>query len=47
VPLDAASCPDPELVAAARRSWDQALALGGAAATPRRLYWRRPAISLV
>src|SRR5882724_8364630 len=29
VPLDAASCPDPELVAAARRSWDQALALGG------------------
>ena len=28
VPLDAASCPDPELVAAARRSWDQALALG-------------------
>ncbi|HXO91671.1 MAG TPA: adenosylcobalamin-dependent ribonucleoside-diphosphate reductase, partial [Stellaceae bacterium] len=28
VPLDAASCPDPELVAAAGRSWDQALALG-------------------
>ena len=28
VPLDAASCPDSELVAAARRSWDQALALG-------------------
>src|SRR3984893_10741729 len=27
-PLDAASCPDPELVAAARRSWDHALALG-------------------
>ena len=28
VALDAASCPDPELVAAARRSWDRALALG-------------------
>ncbi|HKM72597.1 MAG TPA: adenosylcobalamin-dependent ribonucleoside-diphosphate reductase, partial [Stellaceae bacterium] len=28
VPLDAASCPDPELVQAARRSWDRALAIG-------------------
>jgi ribonucleoside-diphosphate reductase alpha chain len=28
VPLDAASCPDPELVEAARRSWDHALTLG-------------------
>jgi len=28
VPLDAANCPDPELVEAARRSWDRALALG-------------------
>ena len=28
VPLDAANCPDQALVAAARRSWDQALALG-------------------
>src|SRR5207302_10452658 len=28
VPLDAATCPDRELVAAARRSWDRALALG-------------------
>jgi ribonucleoside-diphosphate reductase alpha chain len=28
VPLDAANCPAPELVAAARRSWDEALALG-------------------
>jgi len=28
VPLDAANCPDPELVAAARRNWDRALALG-------------------
>jgi ribonucleoside-diphosphate reductase alpha chain len=28
VALDAASCPDPELVEAARRSWDRALALG-------------------
>ena len=28
VPLDAASCPDRELVAAARSSWDRALALG-------------------
>jgi ribonucleoside-diphosphate reductase alpha chain len=28
VPLDAASCTDPELVAAARRAWDTALALG-------------------
>ncbi len=28
MPLDAANCPDPELAAAARRSWDTALALG-------------------
>src|SRR5215831_862691 len=28
VPLDAANCPDPALAAAARRSWDRALALG-------------------
>jgi ribonucleoside-diphosphate reductase alpha chain len=28
VPLDAASCPDSELVTAARHSWDRALALG-------------------
>jgi len=28
VALDAANCPDPELAAAARRSWDRALALG-------------------
>jgi ribonucleoside-diphosphate reductase alpha chain len=28
VPLDAANCPDPKLVAAARKSWDAALALG-------------------
>ncbi|MEQ8815874.1 MAG: vitamin B12-dependent ribonucleotide reductase [Thalassobaculum sp.] len=28
VPLDAANCPDRELVAAAGRAWDQALALG-------------------
>jgi ribonucleoside-diphosphate reductase alpha chain len=28
VPLDAASCPDPLLVAAARQAWDTALALG-------------------
>ncbi len=28
VALDAANCPDPDLVAAARRSWDQALSLG-------------------
>jgi ribonucleoside-diphosphate reductase alpha chain len=28
VPLDAANCPDPAVVAAARRSWDRALALG-------------------
>ncbi len=28
MPLDAANCPDQALVAAARRSWDQALALG-------------------
>ena len=28
VPLDAANCPDPALAAAARRSWDTALALG-------------------
>ncbi len=28
VPLDAANCPDQALVAAARRSWDQALAFG-------------------
>jgi ribonucleoside-diphosphate reductase alpha chain len=28
VALDAANCPDPELTAAARRSWDTALALG-------------------
>jgi ribonucleoside-diphosphate reductase alpha chain len=28
VPLDAANCPDADLVAAARRSWDQALACG-------------------
>ena len=28
VPLDAANCPDADLVAAARHSWDQALALG-------------------
>ena len=28
VPLDAANCPDPALAAAARRSWDAALALG-------------------
>ena len=28
VPLDAANCPDPQLVAAARQSWDTALALG-------------------
>ncbi len=28
VPLDAANCPDPELVAAARRAWDRALELG-------------------
>ncbi|HZT52187.1 MAG TPA: vitamin B12-dependent ribonucleotide reductase, partial [Stellaceae bacterium] len=28
VALDAANCPDPALVAAARRAWDQALALG-------------------
>jgi ribonucleoside-diphosphate reductase alpha chain len=28
VPLDAANCPDAQLVAAARRSWDMALALG-------------------
>ena len=28
VPLDAANCPDPRLVAAARESWDAALALG-------------------
>jgi ribonucleoside-diphosphate reductase alpha chain len=28
VSLDGASCPDPELVAAARHSWDRALALG-------------------
>ena len=28
VPLDAANCPDPALAAAARRSWDEALALG-------------------
>jgi ribonucleoside-diphosphate reductase alpha chain len=28
VPLDAANCPDGELAAAARRSWDTALALG-------------------
>ena len=28
VPLDAANCPDPQLVAAARQSWDKALALG-------------------
>ena len=31
VPLDAPSCPDRELVAAARSSWDRALALGAAA----------------
>ncbi len=30
VPLDAANCPDAELAAAARRSWDRALALGEA-----------------
>src|SRR5205814_2738993 len=30
VPLDAANCPDAELTAAARRSWDTALALGEA-----------------
>ncbi|MFO1189233.1 MAG: vitamin B12-dependent ribonucleotide reductase [Alphaproteobacteria bacterium] len=30
VPLDAAHCPDPALVAAARASWDRALALGEA-----------------
>ena len=28
VPLDDANCPDPNLVAAARRAWDQALTLG-------------------
>jgi ribonucleoside-diphosphate reductase alpha chain len=28
VPLDAASCPDEKLVAAARRAWDNAIALG-------------------
>ena len=28
VPLDAANCPDPAVAAAARRSWDRALALG-------------------
>ena len=28
VPLDAANCPDPQLAAAARQSWDTALALG-------------------
>ncbi|HZT49265.1 MAG TPA: vitamin B12-dependent ribonucleotide reductase, partial [Hyphomicrobiaceae bacterium] len=28
VPLDAAACPDEALVAAARRAWDQAIALG-------------------
>ena len=28
VPLDAANCPDPPLAAAARQSWDTALALG-------------------
>ena len=28
VPLDAAACPDPALVAAARRAWDRALTLG-------------------
>src|SRR3546814_6221402 len=28
VPLDAANCPDRALVDAARRAWDQALALG-------------------
>ena len=28
VPLDAANCPDPPLVAAARAAWDAALALG-------------------
>jgi len=28
VPLDHAACPDPRLIDAARRSWDQALALG-------------------
>jgi ribonucleoside-diphosphate reductase alpha chain len=28
VPLDAANCPDPDLVAAAKRAWDRALALG-------------------
>jgi ribonucleoside-diphosphate reductase alpha chain len=28
VPLDAANCPEPALVAAARRAWDNALALG-------------------
>ena len=28
VPLDVANCPDPELVAAAARAWDKALALG-------------------
>src|SRR5215470_17210600 len=28
IPLDAANCPDAELAAAARRSWDMALALG-------------------
>jgi ribonucleoside-diphosphate reductase alpha chain len=28
VPLDAANCPEPQLVMAARQAWDQALALG-------------------
>src|SRR6202007_165856 len=28
VPLDTANCPNPDLAAAARRSWDKALALG-------------------
>jgi ribonucleoside-diphosphate reductase alpha chain len=28
VPLDAAACPDDRLIAAARRAWDQAIALG-------------------
>jgi ribonucleoside-diphosphate reductase alpha chain len=28
VPLDAANCPDPQLVTAARQSWDRALVLG-------------------
>jgi ribonucleoside-diphosphate reductase alpha chain len=30
VPIDAGACPDPELVEAARRAWDKALALGEA-----------------